>query len=191
MRSQAEYWAQRKGKEHKTNGYVTEFNFIESAFEYWELQVLRFDSYTEEWLDFIVMNRNVNRSVPAHDYDIVEGPLADDDVTQRIDDYLGGAVSKADFLEELKFRHPTHQIGLCTHRSLQALEQGDKKYIKSMDSSLVEALITDYDMTEEKAVDLYFTSSIYRQIVDVSTGLYQKPWTEIYQLLLKELNLKI
>ncbi|MDR1155240.1 MAG: DUF3990 domain-containing protein [Bacteroidales bacterium] len=28
----------------------------------------------EEWLDFVVMNRNRNLPVPAHDYDIVEGP---------------------------------------------------------------------------------------------------------------------
>ena len=31
-----------------------------------ELQVLRFDGYTEEWAQFILLNRNNSSSVPAH-----------------------------------------------------------------------------------------------------------------------------
>ena len=46
-----------------------------------------------------------------HDFDIVEDPVANDDVAKRIDDYLDGTVSKSDFLVELKFRFPTHQKG--------------------------------------------------------------------------------
>ncbi len=44
-------------------------------------KVLRwFDDYNEQWLDFVVLNRDDTRPSPAHDYDIVEGPVADDKV---------------------------------------------------------------------------------------------------------------
>ncbi|MDR0833897.1 MAG: hypothetical protein LBN93_06910 [Candidatus Symbiothrix sp.] len=97
-------------------------------------------------------------------------------------------VSKTDFLEELKFHRPTHQICLCTHQSLQALECIDKKTVQRIDDSLIESLIADYGMTEEKAIDAYFDSNTYQRLIDESTGLYLRPWTDIYKLLLTELK---
>ncbi|MDR0866330.1 MAG: DUF3990 domain-containing protein [Candidatus Symbiothrix sp.] len=190
IRSQAEYWAERRGRRNDNKGYVTEFEFIETAFEHWEFKVLRFENYNEEWLDFVIMNRNRTLPIPAHDYDIVEGPVADDDVTNRIDDYIESRVSKADFLEELTFHRPTHQICLCTHQSLQALERIDKKTVQRIDDTLIESLISDYGITEEKAIDAYFDSNTYQQLIDESTDLYLKPWTDVYKLLLTELKLK-
>lgn len=36
--------------------------------------------YTIEWAEFILLNRNNNTNIQAHDYDIVIGPIADDTV---------------------------------------------------------------------------------------------------------------
>jgi hypothetical protein len=191
IREQASYWAERKGRIAKTKGYVTEFKFVETAFEYWKFKVLRFDDYSEEWLDFVVMNRNRDLPVPAHDYDIVEGPVADDDVIRRIRFYLEGAVSKEAFLEELKFFKRTHQICFCTHSSLQALELiRKKKFTGIIDDDITQSLVSDYNLSEKQAIDAYFESQTYRMLIDESTGLYQKPWTEVYHLLLRELKLK-
>ncbi len=44
------------------------------------LKVLRFDDYSEEWAKFILLNRNNSTNKPAHDYDIVIGPIANDRV---------------------------------------------------------------------------------------------------------------
>jgi hypothetical protein len=191
IREQAEYWAERKGKDNDTEGYVTEFKFSETAFMYWKFNVLRFDGYTEEWLDFVVMNRNRDLPVPAHDYDIVEGPVANDDVTRRIRFYLEGAISKEAFLEELKFFKHTHQICFCTQRSLQALARiRKKKFTGNIDDEITQSLVSDYNLSEKQALDAYFESKTYKTLVDESTGLYQKTWTEVYQLLLRELKLK-
>ncbi|MDR2810339.1 MAG: DUF3990 domain-containing protein [Tannerellaceae bacterium] len=191
IREQAAYWAERKGNDICAQGYVTEFEFIETAFEHWRFKVLRFQDYTEEWLDFVVMNRNRSLPVPAHDYDIVEGPVADDKITQRIRFYLEGVVSKEAFLEELKFFRRTHQICFCTHRSLQALERTrKKKFAGNIDDAITQSLATDYNLSEEKAIDVYFESQTYRMLIDESSALYRKPWTEIYELLLQELKLK-
>ncbi|KAA6303245.1 MAG: hypothetical protein EZS26_000562 [Candidatus Ordinivivax streblomastigis] len=188
IRLQAEYWAERRGRRNGNSGHVTKFEFIETAFEHWNLNVLRFEHYNEDWLDFVILNRNQTLPVPAHDYDIVEGPVADDDVTNRIDDYIENRISKADFLEELKFHRSTHQICFCTHRSLQALERIDKKNVHRIDDSLIESLVADYGMTEEQAIDAYFESNTYQQLIDELTGLYLKPWAEVYKLLLTELK---
>jgi FMN phosphatase YigB (HAD superfamily) len=194
IREQAEYWARRKGKKNAKEGAVTEYTFYENAFNNYHLHVLRFAGYSEDWLDFVVMNRNPENPEPAHDYDIVEGPVADDDIAKRIFIYIEGGISKENFIEELRFKHkPSHQIAFCTLKSLQMLKRINKRAELDMiniDESIPKALATDYDLSQEKAIDMYFTSAIYRQIIDESTALYQKPCAEIYELLLQELNLK-
>jgi hypothetical protein len=190
--SQAEYWAKRIGSKNDRESVVTEFNFIEYAFDYEGLKVLRFNDYSEAWLDFVVLNRANTSLKQAHDYDIVEGPVADDRVTRRIFAYLNGAVSKAGFLEELRFFRYTHQIALCTAGALQMIERSvdrSELIIDDIDEAITEALVIDYRMTEEQALDAYLESHTYRTLIDGSTRLYQKPWTEVYQLLLRELKL--
>ena len=189
LREQAEFWAKRKGRIHNTDGYVTEYTFFENAFEHFNLNILRFNRYNEDWLDFVVANRSPNASL--HDYDIVEGPVANDDITERIFAYLAGKVSKADFLEELKFKHqPSHQIAFCTLVSLQMLEWVKTKSDLSLfniDDTITQFLVRDYGMSEEKAVDMYFDSNTYQQLTDETTGLYQESCDKIYDLLKREI----
>lgn len=192
FREQAEFWAKRIGEDHDTQGIVTEFEFDEFAYDEDELQVLRFEGYNEAWLDFVVQNRTARKN-NCHSYDIVEGPIADDAVTQSIDNYLRGAISKTDFLTELTFHKETHQIAFCTVKSLQMLEKINSNNVFSMeniDNSIIETLVVNFQITEEKATDLYYSSKTYSQIANESTGLYEKPWEEIYQFLLQEIKLK-
>ena len=193
IRSQAEYWAERTGKFHKTNGIVSEFEFYENAFKHFELKVLRFSDYSEQWLDFVVLNRDPLSPIPAHDYDIVEGPVANDDVNDRIDDYLAGLVPKAEFLNELAHHRPTHQICFCTARSLQMIRAIDKKYyinVKHISRPIIEKLITEQNIDKYDAADMLYNSNIFSQLSDKTTELYKKQWTEIHDMLKIELNLK-
>jgi hypothetical protein len=122
---------------------------------------------------------------------IVEGTVADDKITQRIRFYLEDVVSKEAFLDELKFFRRTHQICFCTHCSLQALERiRKKKFAGNIDDAITQSLATDYNLSEEKAIDVYFESQTCRMLIDESSALYRKPWTEIYELLLQELKMK-
>ncbi|MDR1914573.1 MAG: DUF3990 domain-containing protein [Clostridiales bacterium] len=192
-RHQAEGMAIRVSKWSKVKPAVTEFDFKELAYEDHELNVLRFDDYTEDWFDFVMLNRNNETRVQVHAFDIVEGPVADDKVTRRIFTYFEGELSKEKFLEELKYHEPTHQICFCTSGSLQMLKSSIKKSeyeIVDMDEAIPTALVVDYGMTVDKAIDLYFSSSTYKSLTDEASGLYLNPWTEIYQLLLQELRLK-
>ncbi len=73
---------------------------------------------TEEWLDFIVDCRRGIR----HDYDIVEGPMADDTIWNFIEDFVKGEISRAAFWELVKFKRPTHQIVFCSQKALDCIK---------------------------------------------------------------------
>jgi hypothetical protein len=189
---QAQNMAERVAQWHTATPIITEFDFDEFAFDFDELKTLRFDAYNEAWLDFIVIcRRNKSYDKTSHDYDLVEGPVADDAVTIRIDDYLRGAVSKADFLKELAFKRPSHQICFCTFQSLLMLTRPNyraENYIFHIDDLVVQQLVIDFEMSERQASDVYFNSAAYRTLIDESTGLHREPWTETYRQLLPELK---
>ena len=189
---QAEYWAKRKGKQHKKQGVINEYVFFESAFIGDYFKTLRFADYSEDWLDFVVMNRQNDTIKNVHEYDIIEGPVADDDITTRIGVYLAGGISKAEFIEELKFKHTvSHQIAFCTQKSLQMLQKTmSKSDLKKMaiDDAITQSLIVDYQMDEYQAIDTYFNSQTYSLLIDESTKYYEKSWQEIYELLKQEIK---
>ena len=187
---QAKIWADRLSREHGTESIVSEFEFDEYAYEDDSLKVQVFECYNEQWLDFIVLNRTNRKQV--HDYDIVEGPIADDKVQNRIIDYLNGEITKKDFLEELKWHEKTHQICFCTVASLQFLQQADRSKLVSIflhiGEPIVEKLVTDFGFDEKTATDKYYSSNLFSCLADTSSQLYKKDWTEIYKLLLNELR---
>lgn len=81
------------------------------------LRVKRFADMSEEGLDFIASCR---LGYP-HDYDIVEGPMADDTVWNFVNDFLNGDISREVFWAYAKFKHPTHQISFHSIRALGCL----------------------------------------------------------------------
>jgi len=48
--------------------------------------------------------------------------------------------------------------------------------------------VTEFDITEQQAIDFYFQSKTYGKLIDENTELYQKPWQEIYKLVKTELK---
>ena len=194
IKEQAQFWAERKGLDNGTEGFVTEFEFNENAFKHFKLKTLQFTGYDESWLDFVTTNRNTALPQPTHDYDIVEGPVADDKIATRIKKYLKGGISKQQFLEELKFVKETHQICFCTGRSLQMLDYVEKtteiEYeISEISEPLIGQFVLDFNIEEEKAADHFFSSNTFAKLADEATELYKKTWQEIYELLKQELKI--
>jgi len=194
LREQAEYWAKRKSNLKKTKGIVTEFTFYESTFSSDYYKLLRFEDYSEEWLDFVILNRKNDLLNNVHNYDIVEGPVADDAIATRIILFLKGGISKNDFLEDLRFKHAiSHQIAFCTEKSLAMLTKSWNKVDLnefSIDEAIAQSLVVDFEINEQQAIDIYFSSETYKQLINEATQLYKKSWIEIYELLLSELKLK-
>ena len=106
---QAIRWANRGIGEPIINFYEYEPN--ES------LNILKFPEISDEWLDFIAKCR----SGATHNYDIVEGPMADDTIFNYVQAFVDGKISRAAFWELAKFNHPTHQISFHTISALDTL----------------------------------------------------------------------
>ena len=109
LEKQAKRWALTK----KGASIVNNYSYIENK----NLKALCFDEMTEEWLEFVVACRRGKE----HDYDIVEGPMADDTIYNYVEDYLDGVLSKDDFMQLAKFKKPTHQMSFHTIKALTCL----------------------------------------------------------------------
>jgi len=107
---QARKWALRK-KPQPTLNY---FEYVENK----SLRVLKFEETNDDWLEFVA---NCRRGF-EHDYDIVEGPMADDQLFLFVDDFLNGIIDKEAFLKICKFRYKTHQISFHTIKALGCLQ---------------------------------------------------------------------
>ena len=110
IREQAEKWA-RRNKNGVVNTYSVDMRVMES------LKVKNFQSMTDEWLDFIIDCRNGL----DHDYDVVIGAMADDQIYNYVQDYVEGNITREMFWSLAKFRYPTHQIAFCTDAALKCL----------------------------------------------------------------------
>lgn len=107
---QAVRWAKRGSGMPIINYY----EFTENA----NLNILKFQEMTDEWLDFIADCR----SGKLHSYDIVEGPMADDTVWNFVNDYLNQELTREQFWVLAKFKYPTHQVSFHTISGLDCLK---------------------------------------------------------------------
>ena len=115
--NQARRWAMTR----KGNTVVNRYSYVPTP----ELKTLFFPEMTEEWLDFIV---DCRRGI-EHEYDIVEGPMADDQIWDYVDDFARGLISREAFWVLVKFNHPTHQILFRTDEALKTIVfEGSDKY---------------------------------------------------------------
>lgn len=72
IRGHADNMAKDQGKNHNCKGFVTGFEFdYDKAFKSGEFKAKKFEEYTQEWLDFIKLNRINEKDAPVHNYDIV------------------------------------------------------------------------------------------------------------------------
>lgn len=108
IREQAERWA-RRFDVSVVNTYTVRLDS--------RLNILDFPEMTEEWLDFIVTCRHGD----PHDYDIVIGAMANDQIYNYISDYIEGIITREQFWALAKFKYPTHQIAFCTEDALACL----------------------------------------------------------------------
>ena len=99
----------RRGKD----GIVSRYEFDEKGFD--ELKVLKFESYSEEWLDFILTCRSGKDS---SDYDLVIGGVANDKVFNTVELYFDNLIDKAEAIRRLRYEKPNLQICFRSERAL-------------------------------------------------------------------------
>ncbi len=109
---QAVKWCE-KFKRRGKNGIVSRYSFNESVLQ--ELKVLKFDSYSEGWLDFILKCRSGN---DATDYDMVIGGVSNDKVFNTVELYFDNLIDKREAIRRLRYEKPNLQICFRTQKIL-------------------------------------------------------------------------
>lgn len=109
LKNKQKRWAATRGKQHIVNVY----SYVEDK----NLNILKFDNMTEEWLDFVI---DCRKGI-EHEHDIVGGPMADDTIWDYIEDFIDGKITREAFWVLVKFKYPTHQIVFTTDRALKTI----------------------------------------------------------------------
>ena len=93
------------------------YDFDESAFS--ACLTRRFDQPSEDWLDFVAANR-MGRYVGVR-YDLIIGPVANDDVYTTIGLYMQGFISREATINELRVRKLYNQIVFAAPKAFHYL----------------------------------------------------------------------
>ena len=117
IKEQAQRWAKR---------YNTKIVSIYDVRMDSSLKIKDFKEMNDEWLDFII----ACRSGREHDYDIVLGAMANDQIYNYVADYIDGAITREQFWTLAKFKYPTHQINFCTEAALKCLTYRTYEVVK-------------------------------------------------------------
>jgi len=115
LREQAVKWCgkfKRRGKD----GVVSRYIYDECREN--ELKILKFDSYSEEWLDFIL---NCRRDNDTTDYDLIVGGVANDKVFNTVELFFDGLIDKTEAIDRLRYENPNLQICFRTEKALSLL----------------------------------------------------------------------
>lgn len=130
-KEQAVRWAKRVAARRKTETqYISVYELDYERAEK-ELEVIHFEQADEAWLDFICACRSGKELMK--EYDLVYGPVADDNVYATVQLFELGILDRAETIKRLKVEklydqvlfHTEKALRLCTYREVLALE-GEK-----------------------------------------------------------------
>ena len=102
----------RRGK----TGVISRYNYDENQEA--ELKILKFDSYSEEWLDFIL---NCRTEKDSTDYDLVVGGIANDKVFNTVELFFDGLINKTEAINRLRYEKPNLLICFRTDKALSLI----------------------------------------------------------------------
>jgi DNA-binding Lrp family transcriptional regulator len=119
---QAEKWSKRFKKLGK-DGIISSYKFDVSAYK--TLKVLSFETYSEDWLNFIL---NCRKGKDTIDYDLVIGGVANDKVFNTVELFFDGLIDKTEAIKRLQYEKPNLQISFRSNEALSYLEfEGSNK----------------------------------------------------------------
>ncbi|MCL2183632.1 MAG: DUF3990 domain-containing protein [Chitinispirillia bacterium] len=120
--------AKRTARLFGGNPVLSEFSLDESIFSNEKIRIKTFAEPNIEWATFVVNNRNRKFNTISdpncnrdNKYDVVTGPVANDDIRLTIELYVDGRLSPAGLLDALRYRDLSQQISFHTEKSLSFL----------------------------------------------------------------------
>lgn len=121
---QARSQAKARSKLSKRKPIVQCYEFDEKLLKSKDLNILQFNGYTKDWAKFVLMNRHNKADTPAHNYDIVIGPIADDQVGFQLLRYLRRDIDIQTLTKNLKYmKGMTIQYFFGTQKAISYLHR--------------------------------------------------------------------
>lgn len=122
---QARRWVRlRMEQSNAAVGYINKYEYTPQK----GLHTRLFRSANEAWVDFVHANRTVQGY--NHDYDIVSGPVANDNVYLSFNLYESGIITKRELIRRLKTYKLVDQLLFHTVRSLETLKYSGNKEVR-------------------------------------------------------------
>ena len=116
---QAARWALiRRNRLGDGNAVVSVYEVDDNMLNDGKLNIMEYNGATKDWLDFVVANR---RFAPMHDYDVVLGPVANDNLYATISLYENGELSAEAAVVQLKTHVLFNQVSFHTDKALSQL----------------------------------------------------------------------
>ena len=121
---QAGRWVKLRMEQSQASvGYINIYEYTPQR----GFRTRRFQSANEAWVDFVHANRTIQNY--NHDYDIVTGPVANDNVYLSFNLYESGIISKRELIRRLKTYKLVDQLLFHTEKSLATLEYTGNKEV--------------------------------------------------------------
>ena len=119
-REQAVDFARKVMIRTKTNTrFVSVYEFVDEHAPK-NLNILRFNAPDEIWFDFVLQNRR--KLYSGKQYDLVVGPVANDDVFTTLQLFENGILSRAQAIDALKVKKLYDQYTFASERSISLLK---------------------------------------------------------------------
>lgn len=121
---QARQWVKLRMEQNNAKvGYINIYEYTPKK----GLRTRLFRSANEAWVDFVHANRTVQDY--SHDYNIVTGPVANDNVYLSFNLYESGIISKRELIRRLKTYKLVDQLLFHTEQSLATLKYNGNKEV--------------------------------------------------------------
>lgn len=115
-KNQAISFARKVTARRKTGSQVVSIYEIDEDLAFSECSILYFDSANEQWLDFVAENRA--GTYAGKKYDLILGPVADDDVYRTFTLYTSGVLTREQTIDQLKVKKLYNQLVFATAHAL-------------------------------------------------------------------------
>jgi hypothetical protein len=122
IREQALQWGYNMLNRFGGEGiFLYELEFSPSG----KLKSKQFHEISDEWFDFILSNR-ISAGL-QHDYDFVQGPVANDKTILTITGFIDGILTREEAMRRLRYSKTNDQVSLHTEKAVSFLKLLDKR----------------------------------------------------------------
>lgn len=172
-----------------------------------KLNYKNFDKVNVDWAKFIVNNRNSNfkdysNPLSNHDnkYDVVSGPIADDNVLGSIELYLNNTIDEKYLIKRLKYAKLNDQYSFHTPKAIELLKKVEsivyyntieqETILNQIVPKIIAWIAKDNKMNLDESAKLFYSLKISKKIENTETLLYTQSADYLYELVKEELSNK-